>query len=67
MSLVPLQGTVPSLLGRTNANGVDLNRDFPDLNKVMYQSEKEKDGSNNHLKSVKGGDSFEVNIKLKSI
>jgi len=34
------------LIGRSNANGVDLNRDFPDLDKVVYRGASFK---NNHL------------------
>merc|ERR1711874_507768 len=33
------------LIGRNNANDVDLNRDFPDLNQVVYEGAEE----NNHL------------------
>ena len=33
------------LIGRTNANGVDLNRDFPDLDNLAYHS----DGKTDHL------------------
>jgi len=38
-------GAKDYLIGRNNANNVDLNRDFPDLNRVVYQSAEE----NNHL------------------
>merc|ERR1711971_62002 len=33
------------LIGRSNANDIDLNRDFPDLNQVVYEGAEE----NNHL------------------
>jgi len=38
------------LIGRNNANDVDLNRDFPDLNQVVYEGAEE----NNHL--LRGAD-----------
>jgi len=38
-------GAKDYLIGRNNANNVDLNRDFPDLNRVVYQGAEE----NNHL------------------
>ncbi|KAL9847657.1 carboxypeptidase N catalytic chain isoform 2-T2 [Geothlypis trichas] len=36
------------LTGRNNANGVDLNRNFPDLNTLMYYS-REISGPNHHI------------------
>merc|ERR1711884_601477 len=38
-------GAKDYLIGRNNANNVDLNRDFPDLNQVVYDGAAE----NNHL------------------
>jgi len=37
------------LTGRSNANGVDLNRDFPNLDRVIYSNEKHHLEQNNHL------------------
>ncbi|XP_055931253.1 carboxypeptidase E-like [Argiope bruennichi] len=40
------------LAGRENANGKDLNRDFPDLNAIAYQAEQQKQLRTNHLFSA---------------
>lgn len=37
------------MIGRSNANGVDLNRDFPDLDKIMFGNEEYQVNHNNHL------------------
>ncbi|RCN39921.1 hypothetical protein ANCCAN_14141 [Ancylostoma caninum] len=37
------------LTGRGNANGVDLNRDFPDLDGIFYELEKMKVPRFDHL------------------
>jgi len=37
------------LIGRTNANNVDLNRDFPNLDRIAYSNEENHLAQNNHL------------------
>lgn len=37
------------LAGRTNANNVDLNRDFPNLDRIIYSYQKSHINNNNHL------------------
>merc|ERR1712012_728913 len=37
------------LIGRTNANNVDLNRDFPNLDRIVYSNEDHHQNLNNHL------------------
>ena len=43
-----VQGAKDYLLGRNNWNDVDLNRDFPDLDRRIYEGEPQ----NNHLMRV---------------
>lgn len=40
------------LLGRTNNNSVDLNRNFPNLNRIMFSNEESHIAHNNHLLSM---------------
>lgn len=37
------------IIGRNNANNVDLNRDFPELDSIIYHHESTNDPENNHL------------------
>jgi hypothetical protein len=37
------------IIGRTNANNVDLNRDFPNLDRIAYSNEETHVAQNNHL------------------
>ena len=37
------------MIGRTNNNSVDLNRDFPDLDRLLYADEDGETLGNNHL------------------
>lgn len=48
VSAAQSQRALRDLTGRNNANGVDLNRNFPDLNTIMYYNEK-NGGSNHHI------------------
>lgn len=44
-----LQGGRDYLKGRANNNSVDLNRDFPDLDRIMFSNEARHIQHNNHL------------------
>lgn len=46
-------GVTQWLTGRENANGTDLNRNFPDLDKVFYQTMNMPGHRNNHLDKVR--------------
>ncbi|KAJ7325075.1 hypothetical protein JRQ81_018095, partial [Phrynocephalus forsythii] len=48
VSAAQSQRALRDLTGRNNANGIDLNRNFPDLNAIMYHNEK-NGGSNHHI------------------
>ncbi|KAG5865918.1 hypothetical protein JTB14_028089 [Gonioctena quinquepunctata] len=37
------------LIGRTNNNSIDLNRNFPDLDRIIFTNEEENINHNNHL------------------
>ena len=51
-SIIFSQGISLPYYGRSNANGEDLNRNFPNLNDMAYESE-QKGGQNNHFIPLK--------------
>ena len=51
------------LLGRANADGIDLNRNFPNLNRIAYSHE-ETHATNNHLMRESVAKNAEVLYKL---
>lgn len=44
-----MQGGRDYLIGRTNNNSIDLNRNFPDLDRIMFSNEAGHIDHNNHL------------------
>lgn len=49
MFYLSIQGGSNYLIGRDNAEGVDLNRNFPDLDKIIFSNEAYYNDVNNHL------------------
>jgi hypothetical protein len=56
-------GLKPWLDGRANADNVDLNRNFPEVDKLEYKYEKMENGLNNHIMSLNKALSGLVRIK----
>lgn len=44
-----LQGGLDYMIGRSNNNSIDLNRNFPDLDRIMFGYEQAHMDHNNHL------------------
>jgi len=53
------------LIGRSNAHGVDLNRNFPDLDKIFYYMDEQKMGRYDHLLDLfsNANENFEPEVK----
>lgn len=49
MFCIFIQGGSNYLIGRNNAEGVDLNRNFPDLDRIIFDNEAYYNDVNNHL------------------
>lgn len=49
------------LIGRANAHGKDLNRNFPDLDKIFYYLDEQKLGRYDHLLDLFSEESEKVN------
>ncbi|XP_041362509.1 carboxypeptidase E-like [Gigantopelta aegis] len=60
-------GTATWLIGRNNSNNVDLNRNFPNLNMIMYQHERDHKGKNNHLEKMEFALSHAENLQPETV
>jgi len=55
------------LIGRSNAHGVDLNRNFPDLDKIFYYMESQKMGRYDHLLDLFSDESQNFEPEVKAV
>jgi len=55
------------LIGRSNAHGVDLNRNFPDLDKIFYYMEEQKAGRYDHLLDLFSDESQKFEPEVKAV
>jgi len=55
------------LVGRSNAHGVDLNRNFPDLDKIFYYLDEQKMGRYDHLMDLFSDDNQRFEPEVKAV
>ncbi|KAI6175688.1 putative effector protein [Aphelenchoides bicaudatus] len=55
------------LIGRSNAHGIDLNRNFPELNKIFYYMDAQKMGRYDHLLDLFSDENQKFEPEVKAV